>query len=346
MRLIVHIGNGKTGTSAVQYFLGENRQALRDKGVLYCGLAFEHCKLPDMGWSEAIKGAAFLSRPAPQIAAPLASVLDQLVTHCEENGFHSAIWSNESLFVAPDKAAQALNRIAERAEIVLVAYIRRQDRWAVSAYKQWGIRHKTYAGPVQPFGKWFNPARCSYVSLLKRWRSLVPAAKLLVRVYERCASDVVSDFAQASGLSLDGLQRPKGRVYETPADAALLLYKLYNSQFAGAKLPTDLDGILRSSGVAQASLAPVPLDLGLPTKAELERLLERFEDENERLGEFSSPGYEVRFDHEDVEAPRAEHLDQSALIGALLMMVVDLDKRLRATSRKLERLSSRDAHDA
>ncbi|OGA74820.1 MAG: hypothetical protein A3G81_16850 [Betaproteobacteria bacterium RIFCSPLOWO2_12_FULL_65_14] len=345
MRFVIHIGNGKTGTSAVQRFLGDNREALRSKGVLYAGLAFEHCKLPDMSWSAVVKGAAFLSRPAPQIAAPLTSVLGQLVTQCEEKGFHSAIWSNESLFVVPDKVATALNGIADRAEIVLVAYIRRQDRWAVSAYKQWGIKHKTYTGPVQPFDKWFNPARCSYVPILDRWRKLVPSAKLVVRVYERCANDVISDFARASGLSLEGLEMPKGRVYETPADAALALYKIYNSQFPGNKLPTDLDGLLKSAGVAQASLAPVDLDLGFPSRADLERLLERYQGENERLSRFSSPDYEVRFDDEDVEAPRRDPVDQSALIAALLMISVDLDKRLRAMSRKLERLS-KETHSA
>jgi hypothetical protein len=298
-----------------------------------------------MRWSEVIHGAPFLGRPAAQIAQPLASVLGQLVAHCEQNRLHTAVWSNESLFAVADKVAAALNAIAGRAEIVLVAYIRRQDRWAVSAYKQWGIRHKTYAGPVRPFGKWFTPARCSYVPLLKRWRELVPSAKLVVRVYERCAKDVVGDFAQASGLELEGLELPKARVYETPGDMALLLYKLYNSQFAGAKLPTDLDGILESSGVAQASFTPVSLDLGLPSKADLERLLERYREENRHLGQFSSAGYKVGFDDGEVEAPRAEPLQESALIGALLMLVVDLDKRLRAVSRKLERLSGepRDA---
>src|SRR5437667_280063 len=90
--------------------------------------------------------------------------------------FIAHIGTGKTGFTASAKVAPAFNAVADRVQLEIVAYLRRQDRWAVSAYKQWGIKHKTYEGPVQPFTKWFNPEECDYLTVLNRWHSLVPFA--------------------------------------------------------------------------------------------------------------------------------------------------------------------------
>lgn len=42
VKLIVHIGNGKTGSSSIQETLLAGRQALADQGVVDLGLMLEH----------------------------------------------------------------------------------------------------------------------------------------------------------------------------------------------------------------------------------------------------------------------------------------------------------------
>jgi hypothetical protein len=139
---------------------------------------------------------------------------------------------------------------------------------------------------------------------------------------------------------------PTERIYETPSDVGLLLYKIYNSQFEDQKLPRDLLGLLERSGVAKRSFTPVRMDLELPTKEELEQLLAQFAEQNQKLRKFSTPGYEVGFDDDEAQAPRSEALDSSKLFAALLMMLVDADQRIAALAKELKQVRRKTRIDA
>ena len=60
------------------------------------------------------------------------------------------IWSNETFLGNDAIVFPAVQRLTEAGvgALRIVAYVRRPDAWAQSAYLQWGIKHKT------------TPARC------------------------------------------------------------------------------------------------------------------------------------------------------------------------------------------
>ncbi len=37
------------------------------------------------------------------------------------------------------------------------------------AYAQWGLKHKTYAGPLQPFERWIETKTATFATRLRPW---------------------------------------------------------------------------------------------------------------------------------------------------------------------------------
>jgi hypothetical protein len=209
-KLIIHIGAGKCGSSAIQAYLGANAAALRAQGVLIPGL--------DLTTNARISGQQinfFVNLlDAPQLAnlphlpqQPIRSDaalivrrrLGILKEEMVKSNLHTLIISAENL-----SGLHAYSRLfsEEKAhfEVHIVAYIRRQDEYLSSSWGQWYVKaYKNideYLSARVPFdGDWH--------ATLAPWLRDFGRDRVHVRVFDRRSmhnGDVVDDFLRVTGL--------------------------------------------------------------------------------------------------------------------------------------------------
>src|SRR5690606_35734267 len=75
MEVVVHVGDGKTGTSAIQRMLREHTSQLVADGTLYLGLMFEFAPVKMYPWQKPGMIEAFHRLPADQAIAELGRLL-------------------------------------------------------------------------------------------------------------------------------------------------------------------------------------------------------------------------------------------------------------------------------
>ncbi len=159
-------------------------------------------------------------------------------------------------------------RLAERAEVRLLAFVRAPARWLPSAYLQWGVVHKTNPGPVAPFATTGRRlmGQCREIQALHAGLG----DRLEMRAYPE-GGDVLDGFGEAIGVRL---RRPKRRLQERPGPAETLMRATFNSGLPGPATPRAFNEAMRAacgnrpSPPASRRLAQI-LDLG-----EMSRILQ------------------------------------------------------------------------
>lgn len=139
-KLILHVGLGKTGTTAFQDAIRDSFDPLRKAGFLCAGPRLKFA-VPE---GEELE-AQYLAGEPEHLAMALTSLEKAAVS---TPGITTAIWSNETIGMAPDLPAvvQTIKRFIDNSSVFetleVAICLRRQDEWAESAYRQWGLKHK------------------------------------------------------------------------------------------------------------------------------------------------------------------------------------------------------------
>jgi hypothetical protein len=207
--LVLHIGTHKTGTSALQTFLYRHPELLAAKNVHYLragqGAGRAHHAL---AWAvRGYKGAQM-------------SVWDEVRAELAESKAEINVISSEAMwFAAPDAIQAQLEGVGETR---IVAYLRRQDKYLQSLYKQ-----AVASGRKADFRSWLESHRDrgDYLSVLSAWAAAFGAEALTVRPHERSGRtiDIVKDFAGLLGLDAKtDLNRGKP-VWQNPSPRRELL---------------------------------------------------------------------------------------------------------------------------
>lgn len=136
-RLVLHIGMHKTGTSSVQRYFSRNRAILRRMGVCYpksIGVSGErqpkHAAIFDAISHEADFG---VHHP---VLGPAAELLNQAAAEIEAAPGRLGVLSAEGLSGERPVFAAALADLGARFDATVVIFVRRQDHWVESFYKQ------------------------------------------------------------------------------------------------------------------------------------------------------------------------------------------------------------------
>lgn len=249
--LLVHIGTGKTGSTAIQHALAESSAALKTQGVHFWGLNLEGCA-PSARlhpWQQPTGTSEIQKLSVAEASQQLREVLD--IAFAQLGQGELAIWSNESICERPAVYLPVIRDATEAAGVqcTIVCYVRNHRAYVNSAYKQWGVKHKTYAGPILSFRDWISSRTpfLSYGRQVATWDSAFTDRLRLIN-YDN-VPDVVQHFAGfLPNPSL--LVVPKRRLNKSPSQALLGLYALHNNQRETPVPPSDVQALLQRYGLA------------------------------------------------------------------------------------------------
>ena len=203
MKLILHIGTDKTGTTAIQMHVHANREWLLERGVY----------VPLTGLGKDNGHSKLLSTLDPDGLSELAKEL----AGAQASGYDSALLSWEGMsYMSSQEIAKLVNTLRldnvwllvylrEQADIIQTGYLQELktdgslltiEDFQRGALSLRGIRARMYC---------YSRMR-NYARLLRRWMRVILPGRVIVREFQReklVRGSVVDDFLSSLGLSPD-----------------------------------------------------------------------------------------------------------------------------------------------
>ena len=265
--LYVFAGPGKTGSTAVQVACGRNQDKLLAQGAAYLGIMLELARnTPPRDWQSPAWAFRVLNFMPPEEARQeLVEVLSDELARLHATGITKAFWCNEALFERWEVATSVLQTLSDMGvRVNVILRLRRHDAWAVSAYAQWGICHKSYEGPIKRFAQWIDERQPGYSDSLAVWEKVL-GDRVTLRNYDT-AGDAVADVMDWLGVT--GI--PTRRSQVAPDGPLLYAWAAFNGQYETEVLPMAYDHIIRDllPSPRTHQTIPSPDDL-MPSEADL-----------------------------------------------------------------------------
>lgn len=191
MKITIHIGSTKTGSSALQMHLAQAREKLLDAGILY----------PEFGtksnahhvlFAAAHPGAWGMHRDAlssneVERFAFFRNTFECILEHAESAGVDHIVLSSEYWWgLLPEKFQKLISDNLQHHDVRLVGCVRRQDRWLEASYLQ-----AVKGGESKSFEFWLrNKLRtpvmggAHYLKILNHWNEILLPLETIVIPYE------------------------------------------------------------------------------------------------------------------------------------------------------------------
>jgi hypothetical protein len=332
--MIVHIGTGKTGSTAIQKSLSVQRHDLLNQGIFYWGLNLEYAPTSKKREWQQPGGIGLLQKMnAKNSISELDEVLEEALANTPDNS--KIIWSNESIYEMSSVFQPEIRdlKLKHDLSLHLIAYARNLPSYILSAYKQWGVKHKTNRGAIQPFTSWVEQRKrfLSYPTYLESWDKAFPD-EFYVFNYD-AIDDVVSHFLLYSGLPAQAAPAAASeRQYSTPDDIFLAIYALHNNRFSDSVLPTRVSNLLSENHLLDDNFILPSLASLYPTTDDLEEqssfICEQTDLVNNILSRHNQPPLSIDL----AEAP-VSRSDESCLVNGilsiLLALIIQQDNRIK-----------------
>lgn len=338
-KLIIHVGAGKTGSSSIQATLNTHIDALNDRGIHYFGLALERNLTGDrFPWQNVAQFPNLLTPDTPealdQYVKQLAVVLLNELAALQERGYAAAVWSNESLMFQNEVTIHAAKQALEAGyEVEIIAYLRRHDNWAKSAYAQWGIKHKTYEGPLKTYEQWRESFHVAFAPYVLTWQTHF-ADRFNLRNFDEI-EDVSVDFL----TQIDAADLPPVRAYDTPSLDILAAWAVYNARHNGQVMPNEFERLINSGRLADPAVKLPPILRMLPSEAQMQDILDEREPDidtvNKVLDDKGQPPFGKTRTPKDAKGFTAWDMDQ--LMLKLIYQQREMINHLQAKIEIIER---------
>ncbi|MEX5728058.1 hypothetical protein Ga0609869_001411 [Rhodovulum iodosum] len=267
----VHIGHGKTGTTALQHHF--RARAAVDAGLLY----------PDVGQMPSGAHHKLFPLDAPEFTPASRALQARLAEEMAARGPGVAVLiSSEHLcYMRPVQVAR-LARLWQDEPPRILYYIRRQEALIESAFRWVQVAEPGKYTDIDAFVA--GQARAFDFELrLTPWRRAFGDGAIRLRLYDRrtCAGDIAADAEAVMGLP--ALDLPGGRVQHRPSLGPGLTRRLMAFDAARPARPERrafLDALYAEA--ARGDAAPEPGFLTDALKAEIRA---RYADANARIAE-------------------------------------------------------------
>ena len=200
MKIFLHIGWYKTGSTAIQKFLDANRDTLLSQyRILYpktgCVMNAHH----SIAWS--LQDPSKRPKWADEVGFNMQpeSLFAKIFEEAKDSGAEAIILSSEQ-FTGTDKfSIEQLADFLAGYKVELIVYVRRQDKYTESFYNQYVKDHLArYGGGFDAFSK--NDGGLNYYAYLLNWEKRFPGLTVNMRIYDRRQfpnKNVIYDFLDA-----------------------------------------------------------------------------------------------------------------------------------------------------
>lgn len=312
--VILHIGTGKTGTTAIQAYLRSAREELLARGFCYpqtFGSKHHGHLIAVMDpsarrWKDIVENS---DAPGPGgIAASIAEELASL-----PDTVHGVIFSSEMLYghsLDSDGPRRLRDFLAPHAaSFRIIVYLRRQDEKAVSGYSTGLKGGRDLEDPLMPREGKLDAL--DYARFLRPWAEAFGREAIIVRIFDRAelvGGDVITDFLEAAGIGPLATPRKEGVQNPSLAAPALEFLRRINAINIAARegggeggtassKPSRLRALL-TKGFPGASL--------LPARSRAEAFYARFRDSNAEVLQRYLPERERLFREDFSRYPETE----------------------------------------
>ena len=233
LKLILHVGTPKTGTTSVQVYLDKKQRKLRSKGILYPN-RFHNPDAPKHQWFE-----------RNLVSGNAESLLDNVkdILHHVEEHTHTILLSSEGIYNNwwdfPDESKALLLELNHLFDVEVWVWFREPLVFAESFYKQCmrnpQVDHIRCYGRDLSFAEvledpWFSQ-HLDYMSFVNECDSLF--GKDSVSVFE-CKTDTVATVIQRLGLNTPN-DNPTPRKNNCMNSVTAELYRVINRLQLSAK---------------------------------------------------------------------------------------------------------------
>ena len=218
MKLILHIGQSKTGTTALQSFLFSNKAQLLEKNILYPDYRISNMALNTPEHNSFAEQLYGMSRH-PHLA--LEEYFEQFRQEMQDTACDTMILSAESFFGAPqiwrlketqdfwsahEEKLNALKQFTGDFETEIIGYFNPPEAWfetsASHAIRYAGLFGKNVYENDEQFFDLLKP-HMDYPKLLDLWNDIIQPQKMTIRPYEReklVQRDIIQDFCAYASI--------------------------------------------------------------------------------------------------------------------------------------------------
>jgi len=211
----LHIGRGKTGTTALQKFLSTNRPLLERQGVYYphAGDAASHPH-PDSAGHQEFAKACMAELPAGMVPSMNPAILAETAAELRQSGLRQFLFSSENLTLAnPEVVKSFFTDVLGPSRFRIVFYARSQDELAESQYSQ----DVKYGGEVLDFRAFVTSHldEVEFDRTLEPWERVFGRDSIVARIYDAGSRGLIADFFAALDLELGGAQEVRASTNES-----------------------------------------------------------------------------------------------------------------------------------
>ena len=210
IKIFLHIGSEKTGTTTIQRTLATNRQKLQENHVLFPRSLGEtnhfdlsvHCldddRLTPLRQLRSLVNSEQINQERNQIEnrfiAEVKAIKPKIIILSSEQ-LSSNVWKVSEV----ERLKIFLNKISS--DIKVLCYLRRQDEMALSSYST-----QVKAGQTSEFNPKvinFDKPKFNFKVLLELWTSVFPKNMIDVRIFDNrfLDTDIITDFKKAVSIS-------------------------------------------------------------------------------------------------------------------------------------------------
>lgn len=339
--LYIHIGQYKTGTSALQSFFARNRELLRKQGLYYPLLDGEYM------FREKNAGTSGNAVDLTKLACPFAELKDiqldymqRIADSLKDND--RVLLSSEAIWMSEPVVFENIKMFLQRKidvniKIKIIVYLRRQDESMESFWNQ-QVKSSFYKYSCQKFveehmGKYFD-----YDSYLEKISKVVGKDNMIVKIYDQkqlmYGQNIFVQFLSIFGLKdLSKFIIPKYQANPPMGEALVEFKRILNAVPGSQILDDEFRTNFKEQTVFPENTQEVVHSPSFLSYDERKRILDRYEKGNQMIGK-------TYFEIDDSPFPKLEDKYDKKLSGGGINeeIVFFLGKILVHQAEEIEKL--------